>query len=270
MVIRCLLLFNVVFAIENVLDARFLWTETLPPGFHYTEYVHRGAYPLIAAALLAGAFVLFTFRPGSATERSPWARPLVYFWIAQTIFLTLTAAWRLVRYVEMNQLTRLRLASTIWFLLVALGLCYIIWRIVRGRSNAWLINVNAITALLVLYPCCFLNFDGLIARFNARHCAQAGGGGSPLDIAYMEHLGTPALPALIEVRDKLTINADHAAASNAIARLHFHLDRDLRDWHAWTWRRARSMHAARELDLAQTREFDQRQRQLAQAWIRRP
>ena len=178
MVIRCLVLFNLVFAIENVLDTRFLWTETLPPGFSYTEYVHRGAYPLIAAALLAGAFVLVTFNPRSATERSPWARRLVYVWIAQTIFLTLSAAWRLVRYIEMDQLTRLRVASTIWFLLVALGLFYIVWRIVRARSNAWLININAVTALLVLYPCCFLNFDGMIAGFNVRHCAEAGGGGS--------------------------------------------------------------------------------------------
>jgi hypothetical protein len=245
MVIRCLVLFNLVFAVENLLDTRYLLTEDLPPGFSYTEYVHRGAYPLIAAALLAAAFVLVTFNPRGATERSPWARRLVYLWIAQTIFLTLSAAWRLVRYVEMNQLTRLRVASTIWFILVALGLVYIVWRIVRGRSNAWLINVNAVTALLVLYPCCFLNFDGMIASFNARHCAEVGGGGSELDIAYLEHLGTPALPALESVRDKLATPARREQARAAADNLRARLDADLNDWHVWTWRRARTARTAR-------------------------
>ena len=248
MVIRCLVLFNLVFAVENILDARYLWaswTSSFPPGFSFSEYVHRGAYPLIAAALLAGLFVLVTFNPRGATERAPWARRLVYFWIAQTILLTLSAAWRLVRYVEMYQLTRLRLASTIWFALVALGLFYIVWRIVRGRSNAWLVNINAVTALLVLYPCCFINFDGLIASFNARHCQEAGGGGAALDIAYIEHLGTPALPALESVRDKLTTAARREQATQIADRLHAELTTDLRDWHAWTWRRARTAQAAR-------------------------
>ena len=248
MVIRCLILFNLVFAVENVLDTRYLWAvraTSFPPGFSYTEYVHRGAYPLIAAALLAGLFVLVTFNPNGATERSPWARRLVYFWIGQTIFLALSAAWRLVRYVEMDQLTRLRLASTIWFMLVALGLFYVVWRIIRRRSNGWLVNANAVTALLVLYPCCFINFDGLIAGFNARHCQEAGGGGSPLDIAYIEHLGTPALPALESVRDKLTTPQRRQWAADITARMHADLDEDLRDWHAWTWRRARIATAAR-------------------------
>ena len=253
MVIRCLILFNVVFAIENVLDTRILWATTLPPGFHYTEYVHRGAYPLIAAALLAGAFVLVTFNPHSATERSPWARRLVYLWIAQTIFLTGSAAWRLVRYVEMSQLTRLRVASTIWFILVALGLLLIIWRIVRGRSNAWLININAIATLLILYPCCFINFDGLIASYNIRHCAEAGGSGSPLDIDYLQHLGTPALPALDSVRDKLTAPARHSLAENVSAELHNQLDADLADWRSWTWRRERTRQQADDVRIAKSR-----------------
>jgi hypothetical protein len=262
MVIRCLILFNVVFAVENVLDTRFLWTENLPPGFHYTTYVHRGAYPLIAAALLAAAFVLVTFNPHSSTERSPWARRLVYLWIAQTIFLTFSAAWRLMKYVEMDQLTRLRLASTIWFLLVALGLFYIVWRIVRMRSNAWLININAITALAVLYPCCFINFDGVIASYNVRHCQEAGGTGCQLDIAYLQHLGTPALPALDAVRDKLATEDRRQQAQSAADTLRRQLDDDLRDWHAWTWRRERTLRRAEDVRVARNHA---RWQQLAQA-----
>src|SRR5205814_6774944 len=119
--------------------------------------------------------------------------------------LTLTAAWRLVVYVKLYELTRLRVASAIWFGLVALGLFFIVWRIVRHRSNGWLVNVNAIAALAVLYPCCFLNFDGYIADFNAQHCAEAGGPGIGLDIEYLYHLGTPALPALDRMSSRIAL-----------------------------------------------------------------
>ena len=51
------------------MDFVYLWGgKTLPDGMSYAEYAHRGAYPLIATALLAGAFVLVALRPGSETE----------------------------------------------------------------------------------------------------------------------------------------------------------------------------------------------------------
>jgi hypothetical protein len=266
MVIRCLILFNLVFAVELTLDLFMLLSQQFGgDGTAFKQYVRRGAYPLVAAALLAGAFVLITFRPRSETERSAWARKLVYFWIGQTILLTISAMWRLVRYVDLTELTRLRVASTIWFILVCCGLFYIVWRIVRGRSNAWLININAVTALLILYPCCFINFDGMIANFNARHCEEVGGGGSSLDIAYFEALGTPALPALDSVRDRLHGDARQAWAKDVSDRLHAELDADVNDWRAWTWRRSRSARAVREVQLAKAHDREQQQRQLAQA-----
>src|SRR5688572_27936917 len=241
MVIRCLVLFNLVFAVEIALDLFVMFSAQYgTDGTAFKTYVRRGAYPLVAAALLAGAFVLVTFRPRSETEQSPWARRLVYIWIGQTILLTLSAVWRLVRYVDLSELTRLRVASTVWFILVGCGLFFIVWRIVRGRSNTWLINANAITALVLLYPCCFINFDGMIASFNARHCEEAGGRGSSLDIAYFENLGTPALPALDSVRDKLRGDARRDWAANVSQQLHAELDADVSDWRAWTWRRSRS------------------------------
>jgi hypothetical protein len=240
-VVRCLLLFNVIFAVQNVLDAKYLYTpaKILPNGMTDREYVRRGAYPLVGAALLAGAFVLITFRPNSETESSPSARKLVYAWIGQTIVLTGSAAWRLKNYIDLTELTRLRVASAVWFLLVGLGLFYIIWRIVRGRSNAWLVNVNALTALLVLYPCCFINFDGYIADFNARHCQEAGGDGITLDIEYMRDLGTPALAALDSVRGKIALEPRRKFAERVSNDLHTQLDTELSDWHSWTWRRSR-------------------------------
>jgi hypothetical protein len=250
LVVRCLILFNLVFAVENALDLRYLYGHQGMTPTEYKQYVRRGAYPLVAAALLAGAFVLITFRPGSRTERSPAARQLVYAWIGQTILLTVSASLRLVKYVEMTELTRLRVASAVWFVLVAAGLVYIIWRIVRGRSNAWLVNVNALTALLLLYPCCFVNFDGIIADFNAAHCRDAGGDGSPLDIEYFRTLGTPALAALDRVKDQLEPGWRRNRATAIARELSAELDADVNDWRSWTWRRQRTADEVHEAVLA--------------------
>ena len=58
--------FNLIFALQNGLDIFFLWSGApLPEGMTLAEYAHRGAYPLIATALLAGLFVLVTMRPRS-------------------------------------------------------------------------------------------------------------------------------------------------------------------------------------------------------------
>jgi hypothetical protein len=249
-VVRCLILFNLVFLVENVLDVRYLGAaEGLTP-LEYREYVRRGAYPLVAAALLAGLFVLITFRPGSETERSRWARRLVFLWIGQTIFLTMTAAWRLVQYVELSELTRLRVASAVWFFLVASGLFYIVWRIISSRTNRWLINANALTAAVVLYICCFINFDAMIARFNVRHCFEAGGSGKHLDVEYFRVLGTTSLPALEQIRPKLGLEKGtewrKRQAQEVSDALYAELSGERADWRAWTLRRARTARAIQQ------------------------
>ena len=64
-------LFNTLFALQNGLDIAFLWSGArLPAGVTFAEYAHRGAYALMATALLAGLFVLAALRPGAATARS--------------------------------------------------------------------------------------------------------------------------------------------------------------------------------------------------------
>ena len=91
-----LILFNSLFALQNGLDLAFLWSGAgLPEGVTLAEYAHRGAYPLIATALLAGLFVLVTLRPGSETASAPLIRRLVVVWVGQNIFLAaLGSSWR--------------------------------------------------------------------------------------------------------------------------------------------------------------------------------
>ncbi|MEL7089947.1 MAG: DUF4173 domain-containing protein, partial [Planctomycetota bacterium] len=195
--VRCLVLFNTVFAVQTTLDVIYLYGgATLPDGMTYAAYAHRGAYPLVVTALLAGLFVLVAFRPGGAAQKSRTARRLVGLWIAQNIVLMVSSVWRLSLYVEAYSLTRWRLAAALWMVLVGVGLGWLIWRIVADRDNRWLLQRVTLTGLALLYVICFVNLDGAIARYNVAHCAEMDGGGQTLDVAYLERLGPAALPAL--------------------------------------------------------------------------
>jgi hypothetical protein len=160
-----LLVFNGLFALQNGLDLAFLWSgAALPKGVTLADYAHRGAYPLIATALLAGLFVLVALRPGSATARQPGLKGLVVLWVAQNILLVASSILRVLNYIEVYSLTRLRIAALVWMGLVAVGLVLICWRLLRDKSSRWLINANALAAILTLTGCSFVDLGGVAAR----------------------------------------------------------------------------------------------------------
>ena len=202
-VLIALAMFNALFALENGLDIAFLWSgASLPVGMNMTDYVHRGAYPLIVTALLAGLFVLTMLRPGTATANNKAARWLVALWVAQNVFLVASSALRTIRYIVEFELTAWRIAALLWMALVAFGLLLICWRIWFAKSARWLINANALAATLVLIPCCFVDLDAIAAQWNVRHAAEVGGSGQKIDLCYLSSMGAPALLPLVELEQR--------------------------------------------------------------------
>jgi hypothetical protein len=196
-ILRSLILFNLLFAVQTVLDMIYLWGGgSLPADITYADYAHRGAYPLILTALLAAGFVLTAMRRGGAAEASRIIRPLVYLWVAQNVMLVLSSIQRVHLYVEIYQLTYWRLAAFIWMLLVAIGLVLIVARIALKRSDDWLIGANLISLAGTLYICALINFAAIIAGYNVSHSKAAAGHGVRIDMAYLLGLGPQALPAI--------------------------------------------------------------------------
>jgi hypothetical protein len=196
-ILRSLILFNLLFAVQTGLDVVYLWgSASLPADISYASYAHRGAYPLIVTALLAAGFVLAAMRPGGPAEPSRVIRPLVYLWVAQNVLLVLSSILRLDLYVQIYLLTWWRVAAFIWMGLVAWGLLLILARIVLNRSNDWLIRANLITLTAALYICSLVNFAAIIADYNVGHSREAAGKGVWIDMNYLFSLGPQALPAI--------------------------------------------------------------------------
>jgi hypothetical protein len=241
LVLRSLLVVNAVFMVQVGMDVLYLAGGLrLPKGMTYATYAHRGAWPLLIAALVSAALVLAAFRPGGVAERSPWARRLVLLWLAQNIALTVAAAWRLWLYVDAYGLSEWRLAAAIWMGLVAAGLVLIALRIALARGNRWLIDANIGATLATLLLCCWLDVGGTVAWHNVRHCREVGGDGAAIDLGYLRQLGGNAAPALTWLAEhsrdpSVARQAGHLAAEQCA------LVRDLlTDWRAWTWIRARA------------------------------
>ena len=244
-ILRALIVFNALFALQTGLDATYLWGGVaLPDGMTYAAYAHRGAYPLIVTALLAAGFVLAALKPGSETSRDPLIRPLVYLWVAQNIVLVVSAMLRLDLYVGIYALTYLRVAAFIWMGLVATGLALIIARIALAKSGEWLLSANLLTLSATLYACCFVNFAATIANFNVDHSLEMTGKGVPLDAWYVRSLGPDALPALGRYfeRQKKTF-PDRAIGDGPDAMTEFHYRTEQKNWRAWSFRDWRLLRA---------------------------
>jgi len=248
-ILRSLILFNLLFAVQTTLDVFFLWgNATLPADISYAAYAHRGAYPLILTALLAAGFVLIAMNPGGPAERSKVIRPLVYLWVAQNVLMVASSILRLDLYVQIYLLTWWRVAAFIWMLLVAFGLLLIVARIRLNLSNEWLIRANLITLTATLYVCSLVNFPAMIANYNVDHSREVSGKGVTVDINYLFHLGPQALPAIdraIALRSSDRIFFDPILVSHRNCLVEQHRD-DLASWRAWgfrSWRLQRTLDA---------------------------
>lgn len=247
-----LIAFNALFALQNTLDVAYLWSGApLPGSLTLATYAHRGAYPLIATALLAAVFVLVALRPGSPLAANRLLRRLVYLWIGQNVVLVGFSIERTMNYVDAFSLTALRLAALIWMALVAVGLVLICWRLWRRRTTAWLINTNAIAALSVLMGCTVVDLGAVAASYNVRHNKAVAGSGPELDLCYLRNLGPAALLPLVELARRdlpvETRNNVHGLRRLLMAEL----EEAQADWHRWTFRNARRLDAARAAIAAQ-------------------
>lgn len=236
-VLIALAVFNAIFAVQNALDIAFLWSDrALPDGMMQSDYVHRGAYPLIATALIAGVMALAMLRPGSASARHPWARRLVTLWVAQNLVLVASSVLRTLDYIDTSMLTAWRIAALIWMALVALGLATICWRILAERSARWLINCNALAATVALTACSFVDLGAIAASWNVRSDRP-----TAIDLCYLGQVGDGALLPLVELERR----AMDAGTRDRVRYVREQILTDLSArqgrWQSWTPRGARRL-----------------------------
>jgi len=220
-VLRALIVFNVIFVVQTVLDLGYLWGGVrLPDGMTYANYAHRGAYPLMLTALLAGAFAL---------AAQPWSesrlmRVLLLVWVGQTLVLVMSSILRLDLYVDVYGLTHMRFAAFVWMVVVALGLVVLVMQIVQHQSTGWMLQRSFGVGFVAVYMCLLTNVSGLVARHQLNF--------GPIDANYVCEMDEGA--AVVIAKHPEFICGSYIATPH-----------DFRDWGFRNWRLRRSLAAVK-------------------------
>jgi hypothetical protein len=166
-----LIISNLLFLVQGITDIGYLFAGAeLPAGMTYAQYAHRGAYPLLATALLAGGVTIAVNR---YIHKDPMIKMLALFWMVQTLALLGTSVFRLSLYIDAYGLTLLRMWALVWMALVLCSIGLIIAQIYQGKPVRWLMQSNAIVYGATLYACCFFNFTHAVASYNFKHLDEA-------------------------------------------------------------------------------------------------
>jgi hypothetical protein len=220
--------------VQTVLDLTILWGgAALPQGMSYAAYAHRGAYPLLVTALLAGVFALIA-RPFTSGNFA--LRAALLGWLGQTFLLVVSSLIRLESYISVYGLTHLRLSALIWMGVVVAGICLVIWQVLRDHNAGWMLKRCAVLGFGTLYLCSFLSFAATIADYNLTHDVAP-------DPIYICGLDRAALPAII-AHERRTRRSYCAG----LPRPRFDPPQDWREWGFRDWRTA---HSLAKRDLAQ-------------------
>jgi len=192
---------NLLYALVNGIDIRYLWLQdNIPEGITYTDYVHSGVYYLIASVFLSALVMTMMkeARPGVVQHSKP-VRILASLWIAQNGILILSTALRLKKYVDEFLLTTTRVYVIYFLLLVLAGFIALAWYILKNKRFTWLLCTNVVLTFFLFFIIQFDLTSTWVARYNVTNHALAG---KSIDIKYLEELGPPAWPALIELAQK--------------------------------------------------------------------
>ena len=245
--VACLGLLNVLLALVNAVDVRWLWLGFRPaPGFDLTQFVHEGTYVLIFSILLAAGIMLWFFRRNLNFYRPglPLLRGGATLWVAQNAFLALSVGLRNYYYILYTGLAYKRIGVYAFLALTLFGLATLLLKIWQRRSLFALLRLNSWAAYAVLLGLALGNWEIWIARYNLQARFPA------IDYGFLLNMPPRVLPELLAHEALLTPSAHLIAEDEygvyhtlppgeARARLQrqllaFRLDYPRRDWQSRT------------------------------------
>ncbi|MCL2783800.1 MAG: DUF4173 domain-containing protein [Propionibacteriaceae bacterium] len=206
--------------------------HTLPPDFTYAEYARQGFFELsvVVGINLAVILIVWLFARRGADGLSISLRVLGEVLSGLTLLLIITAASKMVLYVDQFGLTRLRV-YTLWFMAVML--------IVFGLLGAWHIKAFkvgrpiAIVAIVAFLALLWANTDAIIADYDVNRYLS--GASKTIDTNYLENIGQAATPALINLMDNAPDPTVRQDATDAVQNLATAGTLHGTPWTSWTW-----------------------------------
>ncbi|MDR1067839.1 MAG: DUF4173 domain-containing protein [Clostridiales Family XIII bacterium] len=188
----------------------------LPAGYDtYAEYARRGFFELCFVAainLFALGFAWMLSKRAASGHPKP-LRIIGGTLTALTLLLIATAASKMLLYVDMYGLSRLRL-YTLWFMLVlaCVFIALLIWHIHTFNAGKPIVIICAVLFLALVLS----NTDGIIAKHNVK--SYLSGKTETVDVFMLNDLSDAAVPAMKELGEKAPDKLIRAEAHNLLAQ----------------------------------------------------
>jgi hypothetical protein len=230
-------LLNLLFLSANTIDALFLWLRTRPPvGVTYSEFVHHGTNSLIFATICSAVVIILILErfPVSNARVLRWAAVI---WIAQNILLIFGVFRRLKLYVDVYNLTILRVDVALFLLLVLTGFLLLGIYVVQQRRFGWLCSSGSLTVCTLFYLLQFCDLGGFVASYNVDRWLQPTAK-TQVDLCYLSNLGPGAWRSLERLADSNSPGSESARV--ALTRIRSKVwqgSLKKKPWQTFQWRR---------------------------------
>jgi hypothetical protein len=197
---------NLMLLILNFGDITSIWFKSaLPKGINHSDFVHNGVGMIILSILIATSLLMFLFRKDyNSIKNSKILKALILIWVIQNLVMLFSTVCRNEIYIESYNYTYRRIGVYVWLLLSAIGLIIVSIKIIKEKSNWYLVKSNFAVWFSVLVISSTVNWDILITKYNISNKPL-----KDVDFYYLFSLSDSNIPELIEVskrRDFALIN----------------------------------------------------------------
>ncbi|MDX2174287.1 MAG: DUF4173 domain-containing protein [Bacteroidota bacterium] len=186
---------NLMLLILNFGDITSIWFKAaLPKGVSHSDFVHNGVGMIILSIIIATSLLMFLFRKDfNSIKNSKLLKALILIWVIQNLIMLFSTVCRNQIYIESYNFTYRRIGVYVWLLLAAVGLVIVSLKIIKEKSNWYLVKTNFAVWFSVLVISSTVNWDILITKYNISNKPL-----KDVDFYYLFSLSDSNIPELIE------------------------------------------------------------------------
>lgn len=174
------------------------FASNLPDGMTYAEYARSGFFELCAVAVINMAVIIILATFTKKKESGKAALPLRIYSVVMscfTLLLIAVAMSKMIMYIDAYGLSRLRLFTSWFMILLAFAFVFVIVKQVFGKFN-YFGTLAAVFAVL-FGALCFCDVDGRIAEYNVN--AYISGRMEKVDMIQLGKLSDSAVPYILKL-----------------------------------------------------------------------
>ncbi len=239
-------LLNGLLFLVNALDIKFMMFGNQQID-NYSAYIHQGINSSITSVLIAILVTLYFFRGNlNFLQNNKTFKILALIWIIQNVVLLATCLHKNYLYIDARGLTQKRIGVYFYLLVTFIGLMLTIVKMMKLKSNMYLVRTNTWSLFIVLILATLINWNRVILEHNITHQYEL----EPM--YYLEKLPETSLPYLhnVWIKNKLNKNRNQVdlAFRNELSqsRKAFIERYENQSWQSWTFEDARIYRALTE------------------------